>query len=75
MAALMKTKSPSPKVPGGGPPLTVREKDLPALLGLSRATCRRLVESGRFPRPLRVGGCIMWRYADLSSWVAAGGKV
>jgi predicted DNA-binding transcriptional regulator AlpA len=76
MAAVMKAKkSPPPKVPGGGPPLLVREKSLPALLGVSRATIRRAMAAGRFPPAIRWGGCVAWRYADVMAWVEAGCKV
>ena len=54
--------------------LLVREKSLPLLLGLSRATCRRLMARGAFPAHIKVGGCVAWRRADLEAWVASGCK-
>ena len=54
-------------------PLLVREKHLPALLGMSRGNLRRLLAAGRFPAPIRLGAhCVAWRYADLMAWVEAG---
>jgi predicted DNA-binding transcriptional regulator AlpA len=52
--------------------LLVREKQLPALLGLSRATCRRLMARGAFPACIRIGGCVAWRRCDLERWVSEG---
>jgi prophage regulatory protein len=55
------------------PALLVREKALPALLGMSRANVRRLLAAGRFPTPIRLGKhCVAWRYAELLAWVEAG---
>jgi predicted DNA-binding transcriptional regulator AlpA len=56
----------------GTPPLLVREKDLPQLLGLSRATIRRAMAAGRFPRCIRIGRCVAWRRIDVERWVAEG---
>jgi predicted DNA-binding transcriptional regulator AlpA len=53
-------------------PLLIREKDLPALLGLSRATIRRAMAAGRFPQCLRIGRCVAWRRADVDRWLANG---
>ena len=36
----------------------VREKDLPKLLSLSRATVRRATAAGRFPLCVRIGKCV-----------------
>lgn len=48
-------------------------KDVAALLGrCSPRHVRRLADSGRMPRPLRVGTLIRWRRADLDDWIAAG---
>jgi len=52
--------------------LLLRERDLPDLLGLSRATIRRAMSAGRFPQCIRVGRCVAWRRADLEAWIAAG---
>ena len=53
-------------------PLLVREKQLPALLGISRNSIRRAMEAGRFPRCVRIGHCIAWRRVDLERWIADG---
>jgi predicted DNA-binding transcriptional regulator AlpA len=55
------------------PPLLVREKSLPALVGISRAGIRRLLAAGRFPLPIRLGRhCVCWRRVDLEAWVEGG---
>ncbi len=53
-------------------PLLVRERDLPALLGLSRATIRRAMAAGRFPKCIRIGKCCAWKMRDLEAWIDAG---
>ena len=53
-------------------PLLIREKQLPAMLGLSRATIRRAMEAGRFPKCVRIGRCVAWRRADLEAWIDKG---
>jgi predicted DNA-binding transcriptional regulator AlpA len=53
-------------------PLMIRERDLPALLGFSRATLRRAMAAGRFPACIRVGRGVAWRLADLERWIADG---
>ena len=53
-------------------PLMIRERDLPGLLGLSRATIRRAMAAGRFPACVRVGRCVAWRVVDLERWIAGG---
>lgn len=62
----------APTIIADDAPLLVREKNLPRLLGLSRATIRRAMEAGRFPRCIRVGRCVAWRRADLEAWIASG---
>ncbi|MEQ1835137.1 MAG: AlpA family phage regulatory protein [Candidatus Nitrotoga sp.] len=37
--------------------------------GLSRATIYRLIQSGKFPRPLFIGtGSVRWRQSDVIAW-------
>ena len=60
------------EIPSQTPPsLLVREKDLPALLNVSRASIRRAMEAGRFPKCIRIGRCVMWRRAEIEAWVEA----
>ncbi|MCK6498496.1 MAG: helix-turn-helix domain-containing protein [Nitrospira sp.] len=43
-----------------------------ALLGMSRSAFYRLHSSGKVPLPIRLGGIVRWRRAELLAWVAAG---
>jgi predicted DNA-binding transcriptional regulator AlpA len=52
--------------------ILVREKHLPKLLGLSRATIRRAMEAGRFPKCIRIGRCVCWRRVDIDKWITDG---
>ena len=53
-------------------PLLVRAAEAARLCGLSRATWHRLSAAGRVPAPLRLGGAVLWRAAELAEWCAAG---
>jgi excisionase family DNA binding protein len=41
-------------------------------LGLSVRTLWRLRSGGKLPPPVRLGGAVRWRAADIDAWVAAG---
>ncbi len=43
-----------------------------AMASLSTRTIRRLVDAGKLPPPIRVGGSLRWRLADVRQWIAAG---
>lgn len=45
---------------------------LAEMVALSRRTIRRLVDAGKLPPPLRVGGSLRWRLGDVRQWIAAG---
>lgn len=46
--------------------------DLAEFLGVSTRHIERLIVSGRFPRPIRLGRVRRWFRADFEAWVAAG---
>ena len=52
-------------------PLLVSANDLAKLLRLSVRSIRALDASGRLPRPLRVGGSVRWKLAEVRDWIAA----
>lgn len=52
--------------------LLIRDRELAALLGCSRALVWRLNSAGRIPQPVRVGGLTRWRVDEVRAWVAAG---
>lgn len=41
-------------------------------LSMSPAKLDRLNAAGLCPRPLKIGGCVMYRRAELTAWIAAG---
>jgi excisionase family DNA binding protein len=42
------------------------------LLGVSARHVRRLVDSGKCPQPVRLGGCVRWPRPLVESWIADG---
>ena len=64
----MKSNSEKPPVK----PLLLRERDLPEILRLSRATIRRLVIKENFPRAIKLGGCVVWKTAAIEAWIDRG---
>lgn len=51
-------------------PLLVNSVEACQLLAISPATLRRYVAAGKVPAPLRVGGVVRFRRADLEAFVA-----
>lgn len=45
--------------------LAYRTSELCRALGVGRTTVWRLVKAGALPRPLRLGGVVLWRADDL----------
>jgi len=41
-------------------------------LDVSLRTLWRLRNSGKLPSPIRLGGSVRWRAAEIAAWVAAG---
>ena len=47
----------------------LRRKEVVQMVGLSRASIYRLMDSGDFPHPVRVGPrAVRWRLEDLEHW-------
>jgi len=42
------------------------------ILSLSKRQVFRLRSSGKIPMPVRIGGSVRWRLADIDEWIAAG---
>ena len=53
-------------------PLTVRPKVAARMLGIARKTLDTLNNAGKTPAPLRIGGSVVYRTADLAEWVRLG---
>ncbi|MCL4207592.1 MAG: helix-turn-helix domain-containing protein [Pirellulaceae bacterium] len=47
-------------------------QNVAALLNCSPQHVRRLADSGKMPRPIRLGGLVRWRKTDLESWLDRG---
>ena len=37
-------------------------------VSLSPSTISRMVLDGRFPKSVRIGGCVRWRAKDIEAW-------
>lgn len=52
------------------PDALLRIKAVEELIGMSRATIYRMVQSGRFCRPIRLNArCVRWRAGDVQAWL------
>ena len=48
----------------------MRRREVMELLGLSHTTIYKMVEEGRFPRPLRIGpNTTRWRSDQVDAWM------
>jgi predicted DNA-binding transcriptional regulator AlpA len=56
----------------GVEPLLVPAPEAGRLSGVSEATWYRLAAAKRVPAPIRLGGRVLWRVAELREWVEAG---
>ena len=50
----------------------MRRREVLELLGLSHTTVYKMVDEGRFPRPLRIGpNTTRWRSDQVTEWMEA----
>jgi len=42
------------------------------MAGVAKRSWWRYVSSGKAPAPVRLGGAVRWRRAELAEWIAAG---
>jgi excisionase family DNA binding protein len=54
------------------PPLLITAAETARLLSISTRTLWRLLSAGRVPRPVRLGGAVRWRLAEVQTWTAEG---
>lgn len=52
--------------------LVVRAKELARLLNVSLVSIRRMDSAGKLPKPIKLGGCVVWRIDEIQDWLAAG---
>jgi len=50
----------------------LRDVEVAKILGCHKSSVWSLYNSGRLPRPLRLGGMTRWRLAEINQWVMAG---
>ena len=53
-------------------PLLVGKRVAARLTGISARSLDRLVSSGKFLAPVRLGGRVLWNRCALTEWVSAG---
>lgn len=53
-------------------PLVVDARRLAKLLCAALRTVRSWDAAGKLPMPLRIGGRVVWRVAEIKAWLAAG---
>ena len=50
-------------------PLLLKDRDIAALLNISRATFWTMIRDGRFgPLPVKMGRCKRWKRSDVELW-------
>jgi prophage regulatory protein len=74
-ASLPPSSSPQPTPPTADRSTNDRLLRLPELvrmIGVSRATIYRYIDSGRLPQPVKLSTrCIAWRASEITAWMAA----
>ena len=50
-------------------PITLRPKAVAALLGIGERSLSRYVESGAFPKPIRLGRSLRWSEQVVLEWI------
>ncbi len=53
-------------------PLLVDAKQAASMCGISPASWHRYRAAGKTPKPVKLGGRVLFRVADLSEWIAQG---
>lgn len=53
-------------------PVLVDADAAAAMCSMHRATWYKKTASGQTPKPVRIGGVVRWRKAEIEEWIAAG---
>ena len=53
-------------------PVMITARQLAVLLQVSTRQVWRMLSAGRVPKPIRVGGIVRWRMAEVENWIAEG---
>jgi len=56
----------------GSDRLLLSANQVAELLGVSVRTLWRLLSAGKLPAPVRLGGSVRWRNADIRQWIDEG---
>lgn len=56
----------------GAEPALLDVRQVAGLLGCSARTVYRLADTGRMPRPVKLGALVRWRKFEVEDWIAAG---
>ena len=54
------------------PPAMLTVHDVARILGCSARTVYRLTDSGRVPRPVKLGSLVRWPRETIEQWIAQG---
>ncbi len=63
---------PDPHADPAGAPLVVDARRLAAMLCAGVRTVRTWDAAGKLPKPVRIGGRVVWRVDEIHVWLAAG---
>ena len=48
----------------------LRRRQVEDITGMSRSTIYKMMQSGEFPRPVRIGpAAVRWRTSDITAWM------
>ena len=61
-----------PPADPAGPPLVVDARRLAEMLCASVRSVRKWDAAGVLPRPIRIGGRVVWRASEIRAWLDAG---
>ena len=64
--------SADPPADPAAPPLVVDARRLAAMLCAGLRTIRTHDAAGRLPKPVRIGGKVLWPVAEINDWIRAG---
>jgi len=55
-----------------GEPVMMTARELATLLRVSARQIWRMLSAGRLPQPVRLGGVVRWRVAEVEKWIGEG---
>lgn len=60
------------RTPDTRPPALLTVEEVARLIACSTRNVYRLADSGRIPRPMKIGGMVRWSAAAVDAWLADG---